>query len=234
MPHDQVTRAGNRDVEREELNKILRRLSQSIEELRQQSATTPDPVDPDLPLTTDQLPEGTTNLYFTNFRVASALVAGNRISLTTDPFFGNVTIAANLLNQPASNITQGQFADARISESSVKQYEGIVTLPAGEVINGSRVVVSLGGELFLFDPTDPDHGQSVVGVSTEAVTVIGDPVRVKTFGAFTTGSWSDGVVYAGVDGQLTQTPPTSGWLIEVGRVLSPTQIDIDLEPAIQL
>lgn len=159
-------------------------------------------------LSSDQLPEGVLNLYFTPDRLFESIQAGDGI----ETYFDEDTIQTGIRATGAA----------------------VITLPAGETIFGGRVVRAVGGEVFTVDNTDDTHGAQVVGVALESVTTISDPVRIQVRGPLTdlAWTWADGVIYCAANGQLTQTAPATGWFLEVARVLAPTQIDIDLEPVI--
>lgn len=102
--------------------------------------------------------------------------------------------------------------------------------PAGETIHGHRAVRIVDGELFHPNVFVADHADQVVGIALNSA-AIGETVTVRTQGEIIAGfwSWSAGYVYVGTDGQLTQSPATTGWLLEVGRVKDSTSVDVDIE-----
>ena len=74
--------------------------------------------DSDLGLaTTDQLPQGSTNLYYTNARVNSLLTAGNNVTLSYDSDAGTLTVSANVITNTDS-MTEGStnlfYTDTRV------------------------------------------------------------------------------------------------------------------------
>ena len=106
-------------------------------------------------------------------------------------------------------------------------------VPAGETIHGHRVVRADGGALFHPEPGTAAHADQVVGIALQS----GDapaPLLVRAHGQITEASWSwaPGVIWCGADGQLTQSPPASGWLLQVARVVSPTTITVDIDTPI--
>lgn len=107
-------------------------------------------------------------------------------------------------------------------------------LPVGAVVQGLRVVRAAGGTAYPVDTAVEAHAAQVVGVALQSVTVIGTDVVVQTAGTLSDSSWAwaDGVVWCGADGALTQAPASTGWLMQVGRVVSPTVLNIDIEPPI--
>ncbi len=105
-----------------------------------------------------------------------------------------------------------------------------VLLEAGETIFGLRAVQAQGGLIFNADTSDVALAQgSVVGVALQSGG-IGDDLLVQLSGELTENSWSwlPGYVYCGPDGSLTQSPSDLGWLITIGRVVSPTTIVVDI------
>lgn len=109
-----------------------------------------------------------------------------------------------------------------------------VQQPVGAVITGLRIVRSVGGTIYPVDTSVSDHGDEVVGLALQSVTVVGNDVTVQTAGPVTDSSWSwsTGTVYCGPDGTLTQSPSATGWLMGVGRVVNSTTIQLDIEPPI--
>lgn len=157
--------------------------------------------------TTDRLFEGRYNLYFTDERVddrvAQLLVEGDDISLAYDDDGNTLTISS----------TAGTFQSI-----------------ASGTVSALRVLSSGDGTVSHADPSVLGDGLLCCGVSvtaandTEALTVRSDGVMVD--GGWT---WAPGVIWCGAAGVLTQTAPTSGWLMEVGRALNATTAVIDLQ-----
>lgn len=112
---------------------------------------------------------------------------------------------------------------------------GELAAPAGEVIAGHRVVRLSDGQLYLADPSNPAHAGSVAGLSLEAVTVSGAPLRFLALGPVTEPSWQfrPGPVYAGPGGVPTQTPPASGWLQIIGIALRADTLFVQPQLVIQ-
>jgi hypothetical protein len=108
-----------------------------------------------------------------------------------------------------------------------------LTLTASVALSGQRAVSLNGaGGVVYFNPAQPD----VVGVTTGAVS-IGQPVSVQIQDVLDEPSWSwtPGLpVYAGTNGVLSQTPPSSGYLVVVGVALTPTKMRIEPEPPVSM
>jgi len=109
----------------------------------------------------------------------------------------------------------------------------IVEINAGEDLGGYRVVKIVSGSVFYSDPLDPSFGGKVLGLTRGAVTT-GSLASVQTAGKISDALWTlnDGVVYNGPNGVITQTAPTTGFVIPVGVAISPTEIIINIQQAI--
>lgn len=101
---------------------------------------------------------------------------------------------------------------------------------AGETIHGGRAVRCSGGLIYHPDLTEPEHADQVCGVAVQSG-ITGAQLLVRARGPLVepTATWDAGVVWCGADGVLTQTVPLAGWLLAVGRALTATTVDIDVE-----
>lgn len=106
-------------------------------------------------------------------------------------------------------------------------------LPAGESLSALRVVFA-DVEAYYADH-DYLPSMNVIGITVTAA-IAGDDVSVMTSGKLSDPSWSwvAGPIYVGADGALTQTAPTTGFVQEVARAISPTDIIINIQPPILL
>lgn len=113
------------------------------------------------------------------------------------------------------------------------QAGSVVTVdqPAGSAIQGHFMVRSDGVNLWPVDTSIDTHATEIVGIALGAASAAGQSVSAQTNGPVTDSNWSwaPGVVFCGADGRLTQSPSSTGWLMQVGRVSSPTTVDIDIE-----
>lgn len=100
---------------------------------------------------------------------------------------------------------------------------------SGENLGGNRVVRVSDGLYYYADSSDVTHEGSVIGI-TIASSVMGESVDVQTLGEMVEPSWSftDGPVYLGTSGTLTQTPPSGGFSLQIGVATSATSILINL------
>lgn len=107
--------------------------------------------------------------------------------------------------------------------------ENTITYPAGEIIGSPRVVMMVGGELFLFDPTIEANAERFIGVSINAA-IIGDPVTAVFAGDLASpGAFiADAIYYAGPNGTLTSTIPTSGVLVKIGIASTTGNIIVEM------
>ena len=108
---------------------------------------------------------------------------------------------------------------------------------AGETISALRVVYERGGAVYLLDPTDPysEDVQYVLGITATAAQV-GESIVVQRSGTIDQAgwTWAEGLVFVGVEGRLTQIPPTTGWELVVGFAPSETRVNIDFDEPVLL
>lgn len=132
--------------------------------------------------------------------------------------------------------------DAPSKTISIKQQNyGSLTVPfvAGTTIyQGSMVAIGTNGRLVLASSNNMNLMGRVVGFYNNELTVgDGDRADVVTIGIVDDpmAYWDPASpIYVGVDGQLTQTPPVSGFSQVVGYPLTTTAFYIQIQPAVQL
>lgn len=104
---------------------------------------------------------------------------------------------------------------------------------ASTTVHGQRAVV--------VDADEVRH--PALATATDAILIIGvartsgdvgDEINVQTGGVMRepSWSWSNGPVYVEDDGVLTQTAPTTGYIVSIGRAIAPDAIDIDVSLAL--
>lgn len=130
-------------------------------------------------------------------------------------------------------------ADARVALGIVAheaetdphpQYQSrTIQLTASGSISALRAVVADGGNARYPDTSDAADAGAVVGISVTAASS-GGAVVVVASGKWADAGWSwmAGPVFCGASGVLTQTPPT-GWVQEIGRALSATELLINVQ-----
>lgn len=103
--------------------------------------------------------------------------------------------------------------------------EAIIERIGGEAIGGHRGVWVDGAELAWLAKPDQASAVNTIGISVAAA-ASGERVQIRTAGQISepSWSWSTGRVFLGADGLLTQTIPTSGYLVRLGIALGPTTL----------
>jgi len=107
---------------------------------------------------------------------------------------------------------------------------------AGEALHGHRVVsFHSDGLLYETHHTSLTDVYAAVGVAIGA-SLQGALADVRTYGVLTEPSWNwaAGPIYLGAEGVLTQTPPSSGYLLEVGCAISPTSMFVNIKLPIKM
>lgn len=106
-----------------------------------------------------------------------------------------------------------------------------ILLSAGGPLSGHRAVVldNTVGMRYADPLSDVDAG-SQVGLLLQA-TSPGNTGNVQFSGIVDDPSWSwvNGPIFLGLNGVLTQTPISHGWLLVIARAIGPTKIIIDPE-----
>lgn len=146
-----------------------------------------------------------------------------------------VVIAGGSVQQVRQDRTQ----TAVVSEAGPRGPAGqdaagaTLTLPTAVSIHAGRAVRLVGGQLSHPDTSTPAHADQVAGVA-ETAAAGGATARIRTAGVTSNDAWTwtEGPVYVGADGVLTQTPPAVGWLMTIGRALTSTSLLVDPEPPI--
>lgn len=103
-------------------------------------------------------------------------------------------------------------------------------------IGGHRVVIASGADgAALADKDTPAHMFKVLGITTGAA-VNGASVEISVFGEVTepSWSWSEGPVWLGNNGLLTQTLPSTGFQLMIGTAIAPTVLMLKIGAPISL
>jgi len=107
---------------------------------------------------------------------------------------------------------------------------------AAQALGGNRVVkIAPAGEVDYASSASPGDGALVLGVTTGAA-VMGASIEVQTGGEMVelSWTWTLGPVFLGLNGLLTQTAPTSGFIQQIGIALSATVLLIDVQQPLTL
>lgn len=110
-----------------------------------------------------------------------------------------------------------------------------VSLTAGVNLSALRAVTTDANGNAVYASNDTKNNAVVVGLTSAAANA-GNAVSVRTAGIVEDAvwSWTKGPVFLGSNGALTQTAPTGGAIIvQIGRALTTTKLQIDIEPIIE-
>lgn len=111
-------------------------------------------------------------------------------------------------------------------------HEGF-TKTAGENLGGHRIVwIDTDDKAYYADQTLATADRAI-GVTTGAAS-LNTSVTIVTDGELVEPSWNwvVGPVFLSTSGQLTQIPPTTGHLVQVGVATAPTKMIVRIESAI--
>jgi hypothetical protein len=97
-------------------------------------------------------------------------------------------------------------------------------------VSGGRLVGIDNELVILVDSSIVSTALQAVGI-TKAAAAPSTSVEYVTSGLITDSAWNwlSGPIYAGLNGGLVQTAPISGFVLEIGKALSPTQILVDFK-----
>lgn len=108
---------------------------------------------------------------------------------------------------------------------------------AGQVISAVRAVQLDGTQKLIYSSSDQGVPEAqTLGISSHAG-VLDDSVNVVTFGPFSDSSITFAVndcVYLDTNGQLTNVAPTTGVLLELGKMIKPNVLFVDIKMPIIL
>ena len=112
----------------------------------------------------------------------------------------------------------------------IRQGVSRVPMVADGIIHGRRAVSAALGLVYHPALATPADGVNVYGIAANAA-VDGGTVEVHTQGPMTDASWTwvAGPVYVDDEGVLSQTAPTTGWIVTVGMAIAPDTIDIHIQ-----
>lgn len=107
---------------------------------------------------------------------------------------------------------------------------------AGEDIGVYKMVAISSGNAVLADHTNPAHSRSTLGIN-DTFTTTGNQTSVIVVGEIVNVGWSftvDDPVFLSTTGDLTQTIPTTGFLLKIGIALASDKVLIDIQMPIHL
>ena len=133
-----------------------------------------------------------------------------------------------------------RYIEVDASDLAIKNPDGVTGNPsislatisavAGETIHGGRAVKLEGGVASHPRLSVTEDSLKVVGVAHTSGST-GSTIEVKTNGRVTDTSYtlSSGLVFCGDFGVITQTPPSSGWTVALGNVINSSTFQIDIK-----
>lgn len=151
------------------------------------------------------------------------LIEGNRVNITIVPY-------------PSPVVQVIGIQGPKGAKGDITFISAFMTRPAGEVISGHRVVIIRNDRVYYADHTNTETAFYVAGVSVNAAQV-GDEVGIVLSGEVELSSWNWEVgkfLYVGANGHLTQTAPSTGYVLAVAKALTPTRIFVSLQSPIIL
>ena len=107
------------------------------------------------------------------------------------------------------------------------------TLPAGETLSGHRVLALIADAVAVYADQGDTSAQMIQGFSAHAATA-GEEVEVVQSGplAWPAANLTPGApVFLAHDGLVTQTAPTTGWLVQVGTAVESDLLSVAIGPA---
>lgn len=112
--------------------------------------------------------------------------------------------------------------------------DSTLTFIAGEFLDSYRMVtLNASSQAIYADHTEISHARRVAGLTMGSAAAAAE-VMVRSFGLVTNSSWSWDLstpsVFLAATGQITQIPPTSGFVCVIGYAVSATQLFIRIQP----
>lgn len=116
-----------------------------------------------------------------------------------------------------------------VSASSSNSVVG--TYLASEAIGGHIVVYQTASGVAIASSSSVAHASRILGLTNSAVS-LGANVPVTLSGELIEPTWTftEGLpIYLSVNGTLTQTPPSSGFILQMGVAVSPTKVSVSIK-----
>lgn len=153
----------------------------------------------------------------------------------------NISESTLVTTSPTNNVIVSEVIETELLSSGQQgpagppgpSGEGAIVVIAGENLGGGRIVMHENDEAFYSSSDVTDDMDKVIGVTIGAV-VIGADSNVRSSGELIDSSWSwaSGPIYNGLNGIMTQTVPSTGFVLQVATALSPTKILINIKQGI--
>ncbi|AKO61589.1 hypothetical protein [Stenotrophomonas phage IME-SM1] len=113
--------------------------------------------------------------------------------------------------------------------------KNIITRKAATNLSALKIVSEGINGVSPLNPQLAVDAMGLVGITLESG-YPGQEIKIQAGGSLEDPfwNWSQGLIFAGPNGTLTQTPPTTGWEIVVGFSPKPTQINLQFDEPILL
>lgn len=113
--------------------------------------------------------------------------------------------------------------------------DSALSFMAGESLVSHRMVtLNASSQVIHADHTEIDHAGKIIGLTLGSA-VADAEITVCSFGLVTEASWSWDItkpnIFLSTTGQITQTPPTSGFACVIGYAVSATQLFVRIQPS---
>ena len=161
-------------------------------------------------------------------------VAGALRAVTTDTF-GRVVASRPVTVGGNMSLTEGAGGASLVLDAVVTSGDYDLERTAAGPLSSRRAVTVAGdGRVAYPDRTVDADAARFLGILVTSASAADDPVTVRRRGTITEAgwAWTPGPVWVGDTGLLTQTPSSTGWLLQVGTAVNATTIDIEPEPPI--
>lgn len=145
------------------------------------------------------------------------------------------TLVIDIVEQNVNVNTVNQSVTLDIASGGLVPISDDVSLTAGVSLSALRAVTSNASGQAVYASNDTLDNAQVIGITSNAASS-GAGVTIKTSGIMTDSNWAwtKGTVYLGTNGQLTQTTPSGGaYIVHIGRALTATTLQIDVDTIIQ-
>ncbi len=108
-----------------------------------------------------------------------------------------------------------------------------ITLTAGADLSGHTPVYCIAGVVYPMSHDQIGHVNRCIGITTGAA-LTGQDIIVNPGGELTgyVGLTPNEPIYVGLNGVLTQLPPATGFIQQIGVALTATSLNVQIQPAI--
>lgn len=172
--------------------------------------------------------------FVIDLATVSPTTAGLLRAITVDGF-GRVVASRPVTVGPNMTLVEGAGGDSLVLDATITAGDYDLERTAAGPLSSRRAVTVAGdGRVAYPDRAVTADATRFLGILVTSASAADDPVTVRRRGAITEAgwSWTPGPVWVGDTGLLTQTVPSTGWVLQVGTAINATTIDIEPEPPI--